>query len=314
MNRWLKRFLLHLIWNISPRYFKKRFKYQGQIFSIGIYSGENPFSVCCADENLNPVITAADIKDIPAAFVADPFMLKKDETWYLFFEAYNQIKRRGEIGVATSRNAETWSYKKIVLKSPFHLSYPHVFQWNNQFFMIPESSHQGVVLYYAQDFPYRWKRLKTLIDVEGLVDSTIFFSDDIWWLFTSQDGKGPNDKALRLYYAAEPTGNWDEHPQNPIKSDRSNLTRCAGRVIRYNNNLIRFAQNGLPAYGTDVRAFEVVKLNREEYQEKQMCMKPILCCSSQSWNQGGMHHIDAHCIEDGIWLACVDGWYSNRKE
>jgi hypothetical protein len=111
-----------------------------------------------------------------------------------------------------------------------------------------------------------------------------------------------------------PTGNWDEHPQNPIKSDRSNLTRCAGRVIRYNNNLIRFAQNGLPAYGTDVRAFEVVKLNREEYQEKQMCMKPILCCSSQSWNQGGMHHIDAHCIEDGIWLACVDGWYSNRKE
>jgi hypothetical protein len=146
------------------------------------------------------------------------------------------------------------------------------------------------------------------------VDSTIFFSDGTWWLFTSQIGKGPEDQTLHLYYAAEPTGNWVEHPQSPIKGVKTNLTRCGGRVIRYKNKLIRFAQNGLPAYGTDVRAFEVLQLSRKEYREKEMSMKPILRGSGKSWNQGGMHHIDAQCIEDGKWLASVDGWYSHRRQ
>lgn len=313
VKSWIKSSIKHLIWKISPSFFKKRVTYSGQVFAIGIYSGENPFSICCVDESLNPVITAADVKDVPAAFVADPFLMKKDKKWYMFFEVFNKINRRGEIGVATSDDAATWRYKKIVLKAPYHLSYPHVFRWNDQFFMIPESSLKGVGLYQAQQFPYRWKYTKTLIDRKGLVDSTIFFSADTWWLFTSQIGNGLDDQTLRLYFADAPNGNWAEHPQSPMKVDKKNLTRCGGRVIRYNNKLIRFAQNSLPAYGTDVRAFEVVKLSRQEYREKEMRVKPILHGSGQLWNRGGMHHIDAQCIEDGTWIASVDGWYFNRK-
>jgi len=33
-----------------------------------------------------PVLTAADIPDVSADFVADPFLLQRDGRWFLFFE------------------------------------------------------------------------------------------------------------------------------------------------------------------------------------------------------------------------------------
>ena len=93
------------------------------MWSIAIYTGISPFDLQPAP----PVLTKADITDIPAAFVADPFMLRRDHTWYMFFEVMNIETRLGEIGVATSNDALNWTYDRIVLREPFHLSYPHVF-------------------------------------------------------------------------------------------------------------------------------------------------------------------------------------------
>jgi hypothetical protein len=35
-----------------------------------------------------------------------------------------------------------------------------------------------------------------------------------------------------------------------------------------------------------------------------------LSASGRGWNGSGMHHIDPHRMEDGRWIACVDGWLS----
>ena len=131
-------------------------------------------------------------------------------------------------------------------------------------------------------------------------------------MFSSKDGSGPDEKNMHLYHANQLTGKWHEHPHSPITNGNGQIARSAGRVVRYQSRLIRFAQNGWPVYGTDVHAFEILKLSRHEYQEKPVTGNPILTGSDQQWNQGGMHHIDAHQIEDDNWLACVDGWYSNR--
>ena len=32
------------------------------------------------------------------------------------------------------------------------------------------------------------------------------------------------------------------------------------------------------------------------------------------WNEGGMHHIDAHQLTDGLWVACVDGFRSQKTD
>jgi hypothetical protein len=38
----------------------------------------------------------------------------------------------------------------------------------------------------------------------------------------------------------------------------------------------------------------------------------MLSASGRGWNAGGMHHVDVHRLEDGYWLACVDGWVKGR--
>jgi len=77
----------------------------------------------------NPVLSRDDVSDVPAAFVADPFMIKVAGRWYMFFEVMNIRSNKGEIGVAVSVNGLSWKYRQIVLDEPFHLSYPYVFDW-----------------------------------------------------------------------------------------------------------------------------------------------------------------------------------------
>src|SRR5215813_13238117 len=125
------------------------------IWSIGIYGGRSPLQLAPAGSN--PVISAASVTDISARFVADPFMLKVDGLWHMFFEVLNNENDRGEIALATSRDGHTWQYGRIVMKEPFHLSYPHVFRWQDDFYMIPEALGASAVrLYRAASFPGEW--------------------------------------------------------------------------------------------------------------------------------------------------------------
>ena len=93
-------------------------------WSIGIYDGTSPFSFGPSQEVDNPVLTHNDVSDVPAAIVADPFMLRRDHTWYMFFEVMNRQTRKGEIGLASSENGMKWTYQHIVLAEPFHFLIP----------------------------------------------------------------------------------------------------------------------------------------------------------------------------------------------
>ena len=112
-------------------------------------------------------------------------MLKADGTWYMFFEVMNEQSGRGEIGLAVSQDALQWRYQQIVLREPFHLSYPYMFEWQNAYYMVPETYQaKSVRLYKAMDFPTRWTLVGTLLDGDDFVDPTIFYFKDHWWLLT----------------------------------------------------------------------------------------------------------------------------------
>src|SRR5919106_1772188 len=67
-------------------------------WSIGIYIGTSPWDFPSPTQIDNPVLTRRDVSDVPAAFVADPFMLRTAHTWYMFFEVVNTSTNKGEIG------------------------------------------------------------------------------------------------------------------------------------------------------------------------------------------------------------------------
>jgi hypothetical protein len=280
-------------------------------WSIGIYFGRSPTMLHPLESVHNPVLTRKDVTDVPAGFIADPFMIRRESTWYMFFEVKNRASRKGEIGLATSSDGMRWSYQQIVLAEPFHLSYPYVFEWMGDYYMIPESQQSGSVrLYKAVNFPTDWSLDATLLDDIDAVDSSVFRFRDTWWLLTGS-GIPPNRADnLHLFYADNLRGPWQEHPASPVVRGDACGARPAGRPLVFNNSIVRYSQDCYPAYGTQVRAFEIVELTRATYRERETDANPVLRGPGSGWNGSGMHHVDAHLLADGRWIACVDGWVS----
>jgi len=277
-------------------------------WSIGIYSGASPTRFGPCPGMTNPVLSRKHVSDVRAAGVADPFMLYVNETWYMFFEVMNWQTFKGEIGLATSVDGRKWRYRKIVLAEPFHVSYPYVFEWMDDYYMIPESYQANAIrLYKAAAFPEQWSCVATLISGSSFLDPSVFHYDGKWWLFTdtSPDLKGGT---LRLYYAPALTGPWHEHPMSPVIEGNVHIARPAGRVVIGHDSLVRYTQDCAPYYGTQVRAFAMTTLTTTDYSEREVDGSPILTPSGSGWNGSGMHHVDAHVLPHQRWLACVDGW------
>jgi hypothetical protein len=281
----------------------KRITKRAPVWSIGIFSGPK-LSVLKPVTEM-PALSAEQVTDIPAEFVADPFMIQVGNTWHMFFEVMNAQTGRGEIGLANSVDGIRWDYQKIVLSESFHLSYPHVFDADGEYFMIPESHEANATkLYRAVSFPTNWEPVKTILEGPW-VDSSVLFLNNRWWLFTNP--AAPPNQILELFYAASIVGPWHRHPMSPLVSGNHRIARGGGRLVVPDDRPVRFAQDCFPAYGTSIRAFEVTRLDTSGYAERELEGSPILGPGSLYWNHSGMHHIDAHLTPDG-WFACVDGW------
>jgi len=276
---------------------------QDGIWSIGIYDLDaNGRSLKLHASKDNPVLTAADVKDTPARFVADPFLIHEQDKFYLFFEVLGVDK--GLIALATSADGRHWRYERVVLKEPFHLSYPCVFKWQDDYYMIPESCEvNSIRLYKATRFPYEWQFVKSIVTGRSLVDSTVLYHQGVWWLFSTSTG----NKNLYLFSADRPEGPWREHPRSPIVINNTRDARSAGNILNTGDRLIRFSQDCAKVYGQAVRGFEITKLTRDEYQERPLENNPLLKDSGTGWNGLGMHQISASPVNRGRWIAAVDG-------
>lgn len=271
-------------------------------WSIGIFSGTSPITLGAVPGLANPIIRAEDVTDVPARFVADPFWVKDNSTWHMFFEVWNGETRRGEIGLASSPDALNWTYDKIIVRENFHLSYPYVFKRNDRYFMIPETRQsQSVRLYEASDFPRSFTFHSTLLH-GNFADPSIVFFDNMWWLFVLE-----GTESLELYYSNELEGPWIKHPNSPLICNDKQRARPGGRIIDYNGALIRFAQNCVPVYGHQLRAFRIDVLTTDDYQESECTPTPVLSPQNELWCNHAMHHADPMEISPGVWIACVDG-------
>lgn len=286
----------------------KKSRHLGQpwIWSIGIYAGESPLRLAPGAGASNPAISARDVTDVPARFVADPFMLSFDGAWHMFFEVMNNNNGLGEIGFAVSRDALTWQYRQIVLREPFHLSYPYVFDWNSDFYMVAETLGANAVrLYRADRFPDQWSCVKDIIPGTQ-ADPSIFFFNQKWWLFTCPTPY--QHDSLRLYSAADPLSTWTEHPSSPLITGNKSIARPGGRVLILDGQPVRFTQDCFPIYGKQVRAFAITELTATTYKEHELPESPVLKpVGGDAWNSSGMHHLDAHQLGPNNWIACVDG-------
>jgi len=202
---------------------------------------------------------------------ADPHVVCREGQYFIFFEAIPPAGKQGHIEVVTIDEAGNCTEPKKVLERPYHLAYPMVIEWNDDYYMIPDSgANRTVDLYRCDEFPLKWSFHKRLMDNISGVDPTLFEYNGKWWMFLGvkeHAGASFSDE-LFLYYADDPlSDNWTMHPASPIVSD-ARKSRPAGKVLEYRGELYRLSQNCSRGYGYGVNLHKIVTLNETEYVEE----------------------------------------------
>lgn len=199
---------------------------------------------------------------------ADPFPIEVDGTTHLFFEQIRVRNGKGVIAHATIGADGRPTPARTVIDEPFHVSYPLVFPWRGEWYMMPEMRQAGRIdLYRAIEFPFRWVREQTLIADCRASDPTLVEHEGRVWLFAAVSASGgPAVDELCAYYADDIHGPWTPHPKNPIVTD-VRTARPAGRFLRDAEGLIRPGQDCSVRYGYRVSLNRIHTLTPTEYRE-----------------------------------------------
>ncbi len=96
-------------------------------------------------------------------FWADPFVVRKDSSIFIFIEEFSYSVNKGHITLLElDKDGELLQTQKI-LEKPYHLSYPFVFHYDNHYYMIPETSENRTIeLYKCEEFPVKWNFVMNL--------------------------------------------------------------------------------------------------------------------------------------------------------
>lgn len=198
---------------------------------------------------------------------ADPFLFARNGKTYMFFEHW-QTGNPGSIYCAVLGSDGIPAETRQVLACEYHLSYPFVFQWRNEIFMLPETQQNRTVeLYRAIDFPWQWKRAAVLLKDVAAADPTIFeYRGKLWLFVAGLGGAALNTSELSLFFCDSLFGEWQPHPGNPIVCD-VRRARPAGALFTQAGMLIRPGQDCSIRYGRAITLNRVEVLSETDYRE-----------------------------------------------
>lgn len=240
-------------------------------------------------------------------FWADPFVIFKDDLYYIFFEELLYKTNKGHISFLTIDTAGKVTEPVKVLEKDFHLSYPFVFEHKGEYYMIPETEgNRTIELYKSMDFPFKWELQNTLMENVFAVDTTVHFYDGKFWMFCNMRenvGASHLDELFIFYSDDLQSNNWKPHAMNPVVSD-VNRARPAGKIFEHNGQMYRPAQNSSKHYGRGMHIGRIVTLNESEYVEE------TVQYIYPNWDK---RLNSTHTLNFDKRLTIIDGLYKRRK-
>ena len=237
---------------------------------------------------LKPLLPPAD------RFWADPFAWSDAGRRFIDLEEFPFATGRGRISaLELGADLNPLGPAVPIIDEDRHLSYPFLFSFDGDLYLVPESAVSGRVdLYRCQLFPFGWTRVGTLLAGIRAADATLFEHQGRWWLFCSARlGQARINDSLFAFHAESPLADrWTAHVGNPLVRDFSR-GRPGGRVfIDGQGRLLRPAQDSVPRYGYGLGLHEILELTPERYRER-----PVWHANgaaSGGWR--AMHHLDWH--------------------
>ena len=222
---------------------------------------------------------------------ADPFPVKVEGRFYVFFENWPLGGGKGRIDVMEWMGDDQWNTPAVALERPYHLSYPYLFEWEGERYMVVESeANSSVEVYRTTSFPVGWEIDRVLLEDISAVDPTIVELNGRWWMFVTlvNPGGSPSTE-LNIFHAANPLGPWLPHALNPVKSDIRSA-RPAGRPFTVDGAIYRPAQDCSLRYGGAIVLNRIDLLSDTEYREV------VVDRIDPRWAPGlvGTHTINSH--------------------
>lgn len=202
-------------------------------------------------------------------YFADPFIIERYGENYCFVEDFNYDENKGSI---SAFKISSNGYKELgeVLNEDFHLSFPFLFEYENQIFMCPETSAINEIrLYKCIDFPFKWVFFKTIMKNVSAADTIIFHYKQKWWLLTNIDESHIQDHScqLHVFYSSNPLNeDWKAHESNPVIFD-SNRARNGGLIVQGKEIYRVFQKQGFDLYGEGLGIAKIDNLNTKMYNE-----------------------------------------------
>jgi hypothetical protein len=207
------------------------------------------------------------IANPPGCYLADPILHVRDGVPNLFVEVYDEAAGRAHLGVIAIDADGRASPVRTVLKRPYHLSYPYVFERDGETWMIPETMQARTVeLYRAVDYPDRWDLEQVLLTDVELSDVTLADHGELSWMFAAATHGGSCWDALDLYMAEHWRGPYRPHRLNPVLVD-ARAARPAGPMLSRDGGLLRPAQDCTRGYGSGLALCRVDRLDPDGYAQ-----------------------------------------------
>ena len=214
------------------------------------------------------------IKNVRHHFFADPFVITRNDRTIIFVEDFSFDRQRGHISAIEIIDKNSYKLLGPVIEEPFHMSFPFLFEYNHELFMIPETSESNSIrLYKCSEFPMRWQYLKDIFKGCVAVDTMVFEYNRLWWLFTNMASRGNNDLNSKLvaFYSTDPLSDkWTEHASNPLVFD-CNIARNGGILDISSQSPLRIRQRqAFNSYGNAYSIAKIIDLNPVLYLEKEV--------------------------------------------
>lgn len=202
---------------------------------------------------------------------ADTFIVKENDKYFIFFEEFDIKGRHGYLCVGElDKIKKTLDNVQICLKKDYHLSFPNVFKYLDKYYMIPEThANNSIDLYEFEQFPYKLKKIKTLVCNINAADSVLVQKDNLWFLFTNiyTNVNCLHSENLSIFTSDHLLNkDFKQLHKNPVVADKT-YSRMGGQFYSENNKLYRVSQDCKVRYGYKVNIMEVDSLTVNTYNE-----------------------------------------------
>jgi hypothetical protein len=257
-------------------------------YSVSIFVGEDSASPTTLHDSWevanNPVLYPAMVTNMKVPqmkksgfLVADPFLIKHDETntWIIFAESgYGSM---GVISYFHSKDLKSWKHGgmvKLPLHTPWvqHLSYPFTFKLDGKYYML---SNELGAWYVAtpEGFPTEWAVAGRTANGGGPTGTDCSPwqqpSDKRWYAICMQ-GEWTSKTIIQVYHSDNLLSGWTKHPAGSPLFTGTKYGRPAGKPVVHEGRVFAMIMDLYPTYGSQVKVVEITATRTTLHAEEAM--------------------------------------------